>query len=188
METNAIDGQTITTTVPHCTSCPFNTYQDKVGGKQCISCPQNHITNSTGSKSLKDCVGKSTGIIEAKILYYVAVCTPNTKSPTGLGPCENCPKNTYQKEYGKTFCTPCESEDDDPSCIKSLYIHSLEFMKLFHMIGPCEIKANFDICITSRVSVYYDIFEKSCLPAMPGTCATNRNKFLSFVDCASVCG
>lgn len=48
-------------------------------------------------------------------------------------------------------------------------------MKLFHMIGPCEIKANFDICITStRVSVYYDIFEKSCLPAMPGTCATNR--------------
>lgn len=57
------------------------------------------------------------------------------------------------------------------------------------IIGPCEIKANFDICITStRVSVYYDIFEKSCLPAMPGTCATNRNNFLGFVDCASVRG
>ena len=61
--------------------------------------------------------------IEAKTLYYVAVCTPNIKSSTSLRPYETCPKNTYLKEYGKTFCTPCESEDDDPSCIESLYIH-----------------------------------------------------------------
>ena len=55
--------------------------------------------------------------------YYVtliALCPPNHNSSNGLTPCKPCPKKTYQKEYGQSFCNPCVLETDDIACSKSI--------------------------------------------------------------------
>ena len=56
------------------------------------------------------------------ILYndiYIAICPINHYSPTGLAPCERCPKGTYQPDIGKSFCFPCRSDLDNYNCIIS---------------------------------------------------------------------
>ena len=42
-------------------------------------------------------------------LLLLALCNPGTYSRSGVQPCENCPPDKYQSNYGATNCEPCNN-------------------------------------------------------------------------------
>ena len=49
--------------------------------------------------------------------HCLGLCPPNSYSLNGLSPCDQCPKKTYQPQYGETSCIVCTKEEDDPACV-----------------------------------------------------------------------
>ncbi|XP_019853361.1 PREDICTED: uncharacterized protein LOC105313106 isoform X2 [Amphimedon queenslandica] len=104
VESRVTDSRTIIERVPHCSPCPFNTYQDMAGSGQCKPCPVNHVTFITGAISVDQCT---------------ELCPVNHNSSNGLMPCRPCPSNTYQPTPGQIECLPCTSESDSILCSKN---------------------------------------------------------------------
>ena len=46
-------------------------------------------------------------------------CHPGTYSASGYEPCNDCPYNHYQTEYGASECILCSNETDIEVCSKS---------------------------------------------------------------------
>lgn len=81
------------TTNNGCKLCPRGTYQDKEGQLSCKPCPQ---------------VKLGIGILGAvNVTQCTVLCPPGKFSKTGMLPCLDCPKDSYQPEYGRTICIPC---------------------------------------------------------------------------------
>ncbi|KAK7452815.1 hypothetical protein BaRGS_00039699, partial [Batillaria attramentaria] len=73
-----------------CQLCSVGTYSSFVGSPTCQNCPSGSSTFSTGAVSMAECT---------------PVCQKGRFSPTGLQPCQMCPKDTYS--LNSTYCQPC---------------------------------------------------------------------------------
>ncbi|XP_072033433.1 uncharacterized protein [Amphiura filiformis] len=79
-------------TIADCNACPKGKYQDETGQRSCKYCPPNTSTASQAATGSSLCI---------------PMCIPGEYSPSGLQPCQRCPKGTHQKKRGEKGCTPC---------------------------------------------------------------------------------
>ncbi|XP_013419527.1 uncharacterized protein LOC106180167 [Lingula anatina] len=80
---------------PACLPCPRGTYMPNTTATSCVPCEDTHYTLAEGAVSPTLCIAK---------------CTPGSYSPTGLEPCEWCPKGSYQALDMMTTCDQCEAD------------------------------------------------------------------------------
>ncbi|KAL3877080.1 hypothetical protein ACJMK2_034835 [Sinanodonta woodiana] len=80
------------TGVRSCEKCGLGEYQDAINSTACKICPDFKTTSSMGTVSSNQCYGE---------------CSVGLVSPSGFGPCNECPRNYYY--INRTHCEPCPS-------------------------------------------------------------------------------
>ncbi|XP_077862127.1 uncharacterized protein LOC100378937 [Saccoglossus kowalevskii] len=79
--------------VAPCRRCEIATFQSEYGSTSCTPCPNDTSTYgvAVSESSCRD------------------FCEPGSFSNTGLSPCQQCPRHTYQNDSRATGCEPCPS-------------------------------------------------------------------------------
>ncbi|KAK2183706.1 hypothetical protein NP493_299g03061 [Ridgeia piscesae] len=94
---------------PYCVACSMGTYYDKVT-RRCLPCPAGTYQSREGQSKCTPCPHHrdDVGMEGAKsVLECEGQCAPGQYSQDGFRPCQQCPVGKYQRDYGRTRCTPC---------------------------------------------------------------------------------
>ncbi|KAL3108455.1 hypothetical protein niasHT_015377 [Heterodera trifolii] len=157
-----------------CVECPLGTYQDKEGQIRCKQCPEGTYTLQYGALSNDSCL---------------ALCGNGMFSPTGLVPCQLCPRHTFAGSpppEGFKQCKPCP---------EGTYTAKLGSIGADHCKQPCT-PGHFSIsglepCSPCPINFYQpDIGQQRCLRCPNDTHTTETGRFVEEqckkLDCKSV--
>uniref|UniRef100_A0A914GWY3 Uncharacterized protein n=1 Tax=Globodera rostochiensis TaxID=31243 RepID=A0A914GWY3_GLORO len=157
-----------------CAECPLGTYQDKEGQSRCKQCPEGTYTLQYGALSNDSCL---------------ALCGNGMFSPTGLVPCQLCPRHTFSGP------PPLEGFKQCQPCPEGTYTAKLGSVGADHCKQPCT-PGHFSIsglepCSSCPINFYQpDIGQQRCLRCPNDTHTAETGRFMEEqckkLDCKSV--
>ncbi|KAL4240085.1 Coagulation factor 5/8 C-terminal domain [Mactra antiquata] len=126
-----------------CSPCSIGSYRDNISQTSCLTCPAHKSTEYTHSRSASDCKVE---------------CSPGEFSGTGVIPCLQCPRNTYQSGSSPDRCQLCPDNMCTPyygaktllECSEEYcdgYIHQCGHSRCIH--GQCMESDGRKICVCS---------------------------------------